>query len=47
MLRTCIIFIFYSMFSNDIMNLKKLSFKIHAYYRYVDDTFVITPKNMI
>ena len=27
--------------------LKKLSFKIHAYYRYVDDTFLIIPKNMI
>ena len=26
---------------------KKLSFKIHAYYRYVDDTFSIIPKNMI
>ena len=27
--------------------LKKLSFKIHAHYRYVDDTFLIIPKNMI
>ena len=27
--------------------LNKLSFKIHTYYRYVDDTFLIIPKNMI
>ena len=27
--------------------LNKLSFKIYAYYRYVDDTFLIIPKNMI
>ena len=26
---------------------KKLSFRIHLYYRYVDDTFLIIPKNMI
>ena len=24
---------------------KKLSFKIHSYYRYVDDTFLIIPNN--
>ena len=27
--------------------LNKLSVKIYAYYRYVDDTFLIIPKNMI
>ena len=27
--------------------LKKLSFKIHSYYRYVDDTFLIIPNNKI
>ena len=27
--------------------LNKLSFKIHTYYRYFDDTFLIIPKNMI
>ena len=27
--------------------LNKLSFKIYAYYRYVDDAFLIIPKNMI
>ena len=27
--------------------LKKLSFKIHSYYRYVNDTFLIIPNNKI
>ena len=31
----------------EVVLIKKLSFNIQAYYRYVDDTFLIIPKNKI